>query len=209
MAFFIIASFVQVSQAGANVGLETRAEVRVTAPNEDIINLRRIDLQNKLFRERMEENRTNFQKAREDFKNSKPDNRNIMRSEFRAKFVERFSFAVEKLSDFQTRMSARIQKEQSMGVDVSKATIKLEESISFMAEIRIDIEKLKSILSERHAEQERETKREEVRILVEKIKTSIKASHMALRESIVELNKARSESNKVESSTKVRVNVNQ
>ena len=156
----------------------------------------------------MEDHRADFQKAREDFKNSTPDTRNMMRTEFRTKFVERFDFAVEKLSDFQNRMSAKIEAESKAGFDVSDSKLKLGESVSFMAEIKLDIEKLKSLLGERYAEDEREAKKEEARVLVEKIKTEIKSSHMALRQSIVELNRAKAESIQVESSINTEVNVN-
>ena len=202
-----LVSFVPAEFAKANIGIETEAEVRVLTPNENPINLRRLDLQKKLFQEKMEDHRANFQKAREDFKNSTPDTRNIMRTEFRAKFVERFDFAVEKLSDFQNRMSAKIEKDQSTGVNVLNSKLKLEESISFMAEIKLDIEKLKSILSERYAEEEREAKKEEVKVLVEEIKTGIKSSHKALKESFVELHKSKTQV-RVETSTSAEININ-
>lgn len=205
VAFFAPADVIN---ANANIGLEASTEVRVSPPNENIINIRRLDLQKKLFKEKVENNRAEFARARENFQNATPDTRNIMRSEFRAKFLERFKFTIEKLSDFQTRMSARIENEASAGVDVSLAKIKLEESISLMAEIEMNIEKLKSVLEERYAEDEREAKKEEVKNLVEKIKSDIKSSHMALRESMSELVKAKTQNAQVETSIETEINVN-
>ena len=196
------------SLANANIELQSGAEARIRTPSENRLDLRKLDLQKKLFREEVDERRNEFQEAREAFKNSTSDTRNIMRSEFRAKFAERFKFTLDKLSEFQTRADARLQTEANLGVDISKAKVKLEESKSFYAQINTDIESLKSLLEERYAEDERETKKEEARILIEKIKTGIKSSHEALKEVFQELRLAKSQSQETEVSTEVNIGSN-
>ncbi len=195
----------------ANVGtnLEIGAEARVGAPFENGINLRRLDLQKKLSVEEVEERRAEFQEAREAFKNATVDTRNIMRSEFRAKFTERFKFTADKLSEFQTRMELRLETENNMGTDISKAKVKLEESKSFMVQIEKDIESLRALLEERYAEDEREAKKEEARKLVEAIKTGIKSSHLALKECVQELRLAKASAQAdVDVSLEANVNTN-
>ncbi|MEZ4103121.1 MAG: hypothetical protein R3B55_00940 [Candidatus Paceibacterota bacterium] len=205
----IFVSFLPINKTNANleIGADAKAEVRIDSPRENTINLRRLDLNKRLFKEEVKEKVDAFQKARDAFKNSSSDNRNIMRSEFRAKFVERFKFTLDKLSEFQTKMSARIKSEENAGVDVSKSEVKLEESISFMAEIESDISKLKSLMDEKYSEDERSAKKEEAKVLVERIKTNLKSSHMALKESLRELHAAKVEV-KVETSTDIEANLN-
>lgn len=184
----------------ANVELGAESKIHVDAPFEDGIHLRRLDLQNKLWKEEIEEHRDKYQKARESFRNATSDTRNMMRTQFRMTFIERFAFAYTKLGEFQTRMEARIETVSDVGLDTSKSETKLEESQSFMVAIHADLEKLKALLDERYAEDEKEAKKEEARALVEKLKTNIRASHEALRESMKELHSVKIEaSEKVES----------
>lgn len=203
IATFLLSAFPFVSKA--NIGLEAESKVQINAPFENAINLRKLDLQKKLWKEEIEEHKDRYQKAREAFKNASSDTRNMMRAEFRTTFVERFTFAYDKLSEFQTRMEAKIEAEQNTGIETEKSEIKLEESKSFMVTIQADLQSLKALLDERYAEDEREAKKEEAKALVEKLKMNIKASHGALRESLKELRLAKLE---VETSTQVELDSN-
>ena len=196
------------SLANANIELQSGVEARISTPSENRLDLRKLDLQKKLFKEEIDERRNEFQEAREAFKNSASETRNIMRSEFRAKFIERFKFTLDKLFEFQTRTEVRLETERSLGTDVSKAKVKLDESKSFYAQINTDIESLKSLLEERYSEEERDEKKEEARILVEKIKAGIKSSHDALKEVFQELRLAKSQSQEAEVSAEVNVESN-
>ncbi|MDQ5883497.1 MAG: hypothetical protein QG654_411 [Patescibacteria group bacterium] len=206
--FFITALLITLFPSSSLANAELGAEARVGAPFENGINLRRLDLKNKLFKEEIEEKKAELEEAREAFKNASPETRNIMRSEFRAKFAERFKFTLEKITEFQTRVEVQIVIEKNKGTDVSKAEAKLEESKSFMSQIEDDIESLKALLSERYAEDEREAKKEEARILVEKIKTGIRSSHAALKESVRELRLVRAANQNTELSAEAEVETN-
>lgn len=199
----LVSAFPFVSKA--NIGVESESKVQVNAPFENGIHLRKLDLQNKLWKEEIEEHKDRYQKAREAFKNSTSDTRNMMRAEFRMTFVERFTFAYTKLSEFQTRMDAKIEVEENAGVETEKSETKLEESKSFMVTIQADLQALKALLNERYAEDEKEAKKEEAKALVEKLKTNTKASHEALRESLKELRLAKLE---VETSAQVELDNN-
>lgn len=205
IVLLVAASFIPSGFANANInmGIEASTEVRIAPPGESKLDLRRLDLQKRLFKEEVSEKRAEFQKSKEAFKNSTSDTRNIMRSEFRAKFAERFKFTIDKLSEFQTRTEAKIESEKNLGTDVSKANIKLEESKALSAQVSTDIESLKSLLEERYSENERDAKKREAKILVEKIKTDIKLSHEALKDVFKELRSASSASVDVEISTEI------
>ncbi len=200
---FLLSVFPFVSRA--NIELESESKLQINAPFENGIHLRRLDLQNKLWKEEIEEHKDRYQKAREAFRNSTSDTRNMMRTEFRMTFIERFTFVYNKLSEFQTRMEAKIEVEENAGVDIEKSEAKLEESKSLMVTIKADTDKLKALLNERYAEDEKEVKREEARTLVERLKTNIKASHEALRESLKEIRQAKLE---VEASAKIESDTN-
>ena len=184
----------------ANIELEVESKKNMQVPFENGIQLRKLDLQNKLFREKVEDHRADFKKAKEAFKNSTSDTRNIMRAEFRSKFYERFKFTYDKLSEFQEKVESRISVEENNGVDTAEATVKLEESKLFLVEVNRDVESLKSLMNERYAEEERDVKKEQAKVLVEKIKNGIKSSHIAIKESVKELRTAMSNGSEAEAS---------
>ncbi len=186
---FLISVFPSYAKADIEIvgQSETRTGVQFENMMENKINLRRLDLNKKLFKEEVADKREEFKNSREDFKNSSPETRNMLRADFRAKFTERFKFTSDKLMDFQTRVQTKINSEKSAGVNVEQAQIKLDQSISLNTEISADIESLKNLLEERYSEDERSAKKEKARILVENIKKNIKASHGFLKESMKEL----------------------
>lgn len=172
--------------------------IRVGVEVEDNINNRRIELQKKLFKQEIEDRRSDFERIKEEYRelresdDANKEEREMKKKEFRAKFAERFKFTIEKLSEFQERMKTRLETESKAGIDVSKSEVKLNESISFMASIESDISSLKTLLDSDYTESEREVKKKEAKELVEKIKANIKASHAALKESLKELRIAKS-----------------
>ncbi len=208
ITIFIVLAALFPATGKAMIELESEAKVNVEAKQEGGIHLRKLDLQKRLFQERVEDHRADFHKAREAYKNAGPETRNMMRADFRQKFINRFDFAYKKLGDFQARMDARITKEAGTDVDTSKAKMKLDESISVMASIQADIASLKDLLSERYTDEEREAKKEEVKKLVEELKADIKFSHNTLKESFKELRAAMEAKMNVEASINTNASVN-
>ncbi len=168
--------------------------------------IKRLDLQNKLFKKEMEDIRLEYKEARDQYMNAREESKTFLKTEFRMKFVERFNFAYEKLANFQTRMEARIKQEASAGVDTEKAQVKLDESVSFMADIKVNISSLKDLVSKEYSDSEKEAKKEEARKLVNALKADIKASHNALKEAFKELKSAKGFM--VESNTEVKIENN-
>lgn len=187
---------------------EDRNDDRYERENKINVNmgLKRLDLQNKLFKKEMEDIRSEYKQAREEYMNARTESKTILKTEFRMKFVERFNFAYDKLSDFQTRMEARIKQEASAGVNTEKAQFKLDESLSFMAGIKANISSLKDLVSKEYSDSEKEAKKEEAKKLVDSLKADIKASHNALKEAFKELKSAKGFM--VESETEIEVENN-
>ncbi|MEZ4210735.1 MAG: hypothetical protein R3B39_00315 [Candidatus Paceibacterota bacterium] len=196
------------SQGNAEIGVRAESKVKVESSSESKIDLRKLDLQKRLFQENNKDERGEFMKAREAFMNASSETRNMLRNEFRGKFVARFEYAQKKLAEFQSRMDVKLEEEAKAGVDTTLAEAKLEESISFMAKIEADVSKLQSILNEKYSEEERAAKKEEVKKLVEDLKTNIKASHNALKESFKELRAAIKAKMEVETSVEINTSVN-
>jgi hypothetical protein len=203
LTFAILVSIFPFSLS-ANMGIETKA--RITPPNN--IDLRRLDLQNRLFRQEIDVRKSEFLKAREAFLSSTSDTRNIFRSEFRIKFVERFEFTLNKIEELQMAAQIKIDAETDNGWNTEASQLKLENSIELSAKANKNLENLKSLLSERYAEDERVSKKEQAKILVEQIKEEIKDSHLNLKESIKELRKSKSQETEIETDGEIELEVN-
>lgn len=157
------------------------------------------DLQNRLWKQEVEEKRSELQQAREAFKNASPENKKIMRNEFRAKFEERFKFTIERLTFLQNKLAERLTREKASGVDTTTAEQKLEESKSYNEKISKDVEALKTLLAKDYTEIERAAKIEEAKKIVESIKANIKSAHQKLKEAFMELKNSKVETNTEES----------
>lgn len=182
---------------GVKANVETIPnEARVLGSDRPAIERVR-DLQNKLWKQEIEDRRSEFQRAREEFKNAEPEQRKIMREEFRAKFAERFKFTIDRLVLLQTKLEERINS-QPENIDTAAAKAKLEESKSYISKINSEIESLKTLLAKDYTETERSLKIEEAKKLVESIKSNIKSSHQKLKEAFLELKNAVVENNESE-----------
>lgn len=179
--------------SSANIDIRAGANVR----SEQNVGIRGIELKQKLWKQEIHDQRSEYQEKREAWKNAQESDKSKLRSDFQAAFVARFKWSLDTLSSFQERMQARLDEEAAAGVDTEKAQAQLDISVGYMADIEASIESLKSLLAEEVSEEGREAKKEEARKLFDKLKTDVQAAHQALREAFKELHVAL----KVETST--------
>ena len=124
MTFVFVLSALLPMKSSAEV--DANLKTRINVSSEQRIDIKRPALGQKLWQEKVADKKAEFQKAREAFLTANQDRREELKMNFRGVFVERFEFAYRKLSEFQTRLDARLEKEAMAGVDTSKAEIKLK-----------------------------------------------------------------------------------
>ena len=158
----------------ATIKTETHADYK--------IDLRKLQLKSELNKNATEEKKERLQESRENYLRATDEERESLRKEFRNRFIERFVFSVNRLSEFQIRLGARLDKMTAEGLDTVEAKLKLSEAQVKLDLVKIKIENLKATLSAEYSDEERESKKEEVKNNVEEIKTGIKETYQKMKE---------------------------
>lgn len=168
-----------------NTSLATEAvetEIKSETNLEYKVDLRKLQLRNELNKNATEEKKERLQEARENYLGATDEERSSLRKEFRNRFIERFVFSVNKLSEFQIRLGARLDKMTEEGLDTVEAKLRLSEAKVKLDLVKIKIETLKTTLSTEYKDEERDVKKEEVKKLVEEIKSEIKEVYQKMKE---------------------------
>lgn len=156
--------------------------------NEDraprIENPRKIQLKRQLNKNAIEEKRERLQEAKEAYKNASEEERVALRKEFRNRFMDRFESSITKMMDLSERVSMKLEEMNQEGKDTTEAESYLNETNSKLEEAKNKLESLKEILNTEYSEEDRATKREEVKSLVEGIKEDIKSAHESMRKTL-------------------------
>lgn len=145
---------------------------------------RKIQLNKQLLKGAVEDRRERLQEAREAYKNSEGEERNVLRREFRNRFLERFDFTITKMMDLSERLSMKLEEMNQEGKDTTEAESYLNETNSKLEEAKNKLESLREILNTEYSEEDGATKREEVKSLVEGIKEDIKSAHESMRKTL-------------------------